>query len=105
MSLSGNTVKRRCISNQVDGGGESIVLDSDNIGFGTHFPATTFTDNSIRNVAHPHVHEYEVISSLITAGVSLCKTVSPDLKLKIVSNKYVELSSLIVPKQGETFQP
>ncbi len=37
----------------------------------------------------------------MTAGVSLYKTVSPDLKLKIVSNKYVELSSLIDPKQGE----
>ncbi len=100
-SLSGNTVKRKCVSNQVDGGGESSVLDSDNIDFGTHFQLLLLLIILLVKLHIHLLHEYEVISSPMTAGVSLCKTVSPDLKLKIVSNKYVELSFLIDPKQLE----
>ncbi len=44
----------------------------------------------------------EIVSSPFTTGVTLAKSVSSDLKSKIVSNKFVELGSLIDSKQNDT---
>ncbi len=46
--------------------------------------------------------QYEIVSSPFTTGVTLAKSVSSDLKSKIVSNKFVELGSLINSKQIDT---
>ncbi len=46
--------------------------------------------------------QHEIVSSPFTAGVTLAKSVSSDLKSKIVSNKSVELGSLIDSKQIDT---
>ncbi len=44
----------------------------------------------------------EIISNHMTGGVSLHKMVTEDLQAKIVSDKYIELSSLLDNKGEET---
>ncbi len=44
----------------------------------------------------------EIISNPMTGDVSLHKTVTEDLQAKIVSDKYIKLSSLLDNKGGET---
>ncbi len=63
------------------------------------FPASHLLGGSIDQ----GVIQYDVISNPVTAGVSLARSVAPELKAKIMSDKFVELSTLIDPKHGETF--
>ncbi len=57
------------------------------------FPASDLLYGSL----DPGLTQYDVISNPVTAGVSLARSVAPELKATIMSNTFVELSTLINP--------
>ncbi len=72
--------------------------ETDNLNLISNISASEFNVNIIdRNEV-----EYEIISSPITAGVSLFKTVPTELNVKIASSKVIELSTLLDPKHSDT---